>query len=116
MITKAFAIYDTKGHMYGTPFFMPQAGMAIRAFMDLVNDRQSSVNKHPSDYILYEIGTFDDNTAEFGSKIPPTQLGNAADFVDVRGASDVGDFAKIMSPEKDVALGELDRVENSKEK
>lgn len=80
MITKAFAIYDSKGLMYGVPFFMPQTGMAIRAFTDLVNDGQSSVSRHPTDYVLYEIGSYDDSTGTFQSFSPQVMLGHAGDF------------------------------------
>lgn len=80
MITKAFAIYDGKGKMFGVPFFMPQPGLATRAFMDLVNDPQSTVNRHPADYTLYQIGSFDDNSGELFSDDPHVLLGHGSDF------------------------------------
>ena len=35
MITKAFAVYDSKAKFFGVPFFMQQTGLAVRAFTDL---------------------------------------------------------------------------------
>lgn len=47
--------------------FMPLAnvraeGEALRVFSDLLNDPNSQHHKHPDDYDLYVIGTFDDQT------------------------------------------------------
>lgn len=80
MIMKAFAIYDGKGLCYGVPFFMGQSGQAVRAFDDLVNDERSAVNKHAGDYVLYEIGTFDDNDGVLKSIAPQVLLGHGLDF------------------------------------
>lgn len=82
MIMKAFAIYDTKSLAFGMPFFMQSAGAAVRAFGDLAGDPQSSISKHPSDYVLYEIGSFDDSTASFVGTNPHS-LGFASDYLSV---------------------------------
>lgn len=60
MLTKVFAVFDTKSDSYGTPFFMPTRGMAIRAFADLVKDNSTTIARHPGDYKLCMIGEFDD--------------------------------------------------------
>jgi hypothetical protein len=83
VILKAFAVYDTKAQCYAPPFFMASVGSAVRAFGDLANDRQSTINKHPEDYILYEIGTFDDNKGQLVAKLPVVSLGHGSDFVPV---------------------------------
>lgn len=84
MITKAFGIYDSKAHAFGVPFFMVSVGAAVRAFSDLGNESGSGVNRHPSDYVLYEIGSFDDSNGEFISLSPHVHLGIGSDFVDKR--------------------------------
>lgn len=63
MITKMFSIFDSKAAVYGTPFFMANSAMAIRAFTDLVNDPNSMCAKHPEDFSLFYIGEFDDAVA-----------------------------------------------------
>lgn len=80
MITKVFSVFDTKLACYGTPFFMLTRGAAIRTFSDLSNDEKSSINKHPHDYCLFELGEFDDVKGEI---IPcvPTSLGTANTFI-----------------------------------
>lgn len=62
MKLKMFAIFDTASEAYMTPWFMVNRATALRAFNQLAKDSQSQVNKSPSDYVLYEIGTWDDNT------------------------------------------------------
>lgn len=83
MKLSVFAIYDTKALVYGTPFFMDSPGRAVRAFSDLANDRQSAINKHPSDYMLWEIAIFDDNTGRFVSLDIPKNWGLGSDFLEV---------------------------------
>lgn len=58
---RAFAVFDQKAVAYLPPFFMPEVGMATRAFGDMINDPGHMFGKHPEDFILYELGLFDDN-------------------------------------------------------
>jgi hypothetical protein len=60
---------------------MPSIGAAVRAFGDLANDKQSAVAKHPSDYILFQVGEFNDAAASFSSLAAPRNLGLASDFI-----------------------------------
>lgn len=56
-------IYDKRAQTYGGPMVFPTLGVAERAFADNVNDPQSMINKHPEDYMMYLIGTFDTEKA-----------------------------------------------------
>ena len=62
MIMKVFSVYDSAVGAYMTPFFMQSSGAAIRAFTDIANDLQSAICKHPTDYSLFELGSWDDAT------------------------------------------------------
>lgn len=81
MITKIFSVYDSKALSYGVPFFMPSTGAAVRAFSDLVQDDRSTVNHHPGDFVLYQIGNFDDNNGSLSCVDPQIHLGIGLDFV-----------------------------------
>ncbi len=70
MITKAFAVFDVKAGNYGSPIFCLSEGIALRSFVDVTNDGQSAINKHPADYSLFEIGSYDDSSAELICKKP----------------------------------------------
>jgi len=54
--------------------------MAIRQFGDMVNDENSQISKHPADYTLFELGEWNDNTAEF-VELGKTSLGNGVEFL-----------------------------------
>lgn len=81
MELKVFSIFDEKGKCFGQPFFMAHNGMALRAFSDLVGDKQTTINKHPGDYKLYYLGEFDDNSGELSSLAQPEFLAHASDFI-----------------------------------
>lgn len=83
MILNIFSIYDSKAEAYMQPFFMKTKGEAVRAFSDLVRDPQSMVSKHPEDYVLFEIGSFDDQKAEICVLDSPRSLGVAIEYVSV---------------------------------
>lgn len=84
MIVKVFSIFDAKSKLFGQPFFMGQVGQAIRSFTDLVNDETTILHKHHSDFSLYQIGTFDDNTAKFTNEEVIFLLGIASEFINDR--------------------------------
>lgn len=64
MNINVYAIYDVKASMHQAPFFMPTDGAATRALSDVVNEGKSQIAKHPRDFALYCIGTFDDVAGE----------------------------------------------------
>lgn len=76
-----YVIYDTKAKFYNKPFYMQNDSIAIRAFTDLVNDTQTDVNKHPTDFQLYSVGTYEDTTAIIESH-PPIHMANAHELKD----------------------------------
>jgi len=65
MKKRVFTIYDEKSEAYLQPFFLDTVGQAKRAVTDCVNDENHQFCKHPADYTLFELGTFDDSTGEF---------------------------------------------------
>lgn len=81
-MSKFFSIYDAKAKFYQRPFLAPSTGEAIRAFIDSVNDSRYSMSKHPEDFILFEVGTFDDLSGEVHATMH-TSLGKGIDFVKV---------------------------------
>lgn len=75
-----FAVYDSKAETYGRPFFMTTKGEALRGFIDISNDPQSHINKHPSDFTLFQIGEYCVQTAKLESLVAPFSLGTAHEF------------------------------------
>lgn len=81
MTLNVYCIMDIKADGYGTPFFMLRDGMALRAFTDLVNDRNTTVSRHPDDYKLVCIGEYDDVSGRLMPLDQFRSLGFASDFV-----------------------------------
>lgn len=79
MELKMFAIHDTKAQLYGPPFFMTTRGEALRAFSDLANDGNTTVSKHPGDYQLVQVGTWNNEKGEV-HPIDHESLGFASDY------------------------------------
>ena len=74
------AVYDAKAEAYGRPIFVSAPGLAIRAFMDEVKNPDSQMGRYPSDFRLYQIAEYDDQTADFHLTAPVKMLieGSAA--------------------------------------
>lgn len=75
-----FAIYDLVAQTYGQPFFLNHAGQALRSFEDLANDPNSNISKHPADYRLFKLGTYNLETGKLTPLDHPELLANAGDF------------------------------------
>lgn len=77
----AFSILDGKSGIYNRPWFAVSTGVALRNFSDLVNDPKTEVSRHPEDYTICELGTYDDTTGTFEGLVSPKPLGNASQYI-----------------------------------
>jgi hypothetical protein len=80
MLQYVYAVVDLKIGSYSQPFFVPAKGVATRTFTDAVADTSSMLYKHPEDYALYELGTFDDVSGLFENLEKPINCGLASQF------------------------------------
>lgn len=65
MIKHIYCIYDKKANAFtNDPFMVDFKGQAMRGFADLANSRDNDIGKHPEDYSLFYLGTFNKETAE----------------------------------------------------
>lgn len=63
------AVYDSAALAFGSPFFVPALGAALRSFGDEVN-RKAQDNQlalHPDDFALHVLAMFDDESGLFES-------------------------------------------------
>lgn len=81
-MTKVYSIYDSKAEAYMQPFYAETAGLALRTFSNAANSPESVIGKYPSDFILFEVATFDDKTGSFDSYKQPKNLGLAVEYVE----------------------------------
>lgn len=70
MILRAYSLFDNKAVQYHQPFFSSTDGAATRSVRDLVEDTNTTVGRHPSDYSLWFVGTWDDQHGVFTSNNP----------------------------------------------
>lgn len=66
-----FTLLDTKSGVHSPPFFMAHTGQAVRACQDLGADRGTSVGRHPADFMLVQLGTWDDQNGQFSNGYTP---------------------------------------------
>lgn len=59
----AYTLHDVKALSYSPPFFTINDMVAKRMLSDLVIDNNTQVGRHPADFKLYKIGTFDEGNA-----------------------------------------------------
>lgn len=70
MILRAYSLHDVKALQYNPPFFASTDAAAIRSVKDLVMDMNTTVGRHPSDFKLYGVGTYDDANGHFEPVYP----------------------------------------------
>ena len=77
-----FAVYDSKAEIFHNPIFFKAKGEALRSFADEVNREGSNMNKHPADYTMFLIGTYDVELGHLESNSTPVSMGLAHDFLE----------------------------------
>ena len=65
MILQVFSIHDSKAAAYLAPFFQPTSALAVRMFTDAANDPESNICRHPEDFTLFHMGSYDNETNTF---------------------------------------------------
>lgn len=68
------SIWDKRMEEYSPPMCQHTLGTAERMFGDMCNDPNSPMNKHPEDYELHHLGTFDTEHGSFETKEPERLL------------------------------------------
>lgn len=81
MILNAYSIYDRKALQYHPPFFQSTDASATRMFSDLANDPATTIGRHPSDYVLFQIGSYDDSKGLLVGLSPLAHVADASSLV-----------------------------------
>lgn len=74
MIVNVYSLLDTKVGVHGLPFFFVHDQLAFRAVADLAADLSTTVGRHPADFMLVQLGRFDDGTGSFENDYRPLGL------------------------------------------
>jgi hypothetical protein len=83
MIVIVASIRDNVAEIYGRPFFTATVGSAIRAFRDEIQRAapDNDLYKHPTDFTLYELGTFDDSIGKLTMLAAPHNVAHGTNFI-----------------------------------
>lgn len=71
---KICSIYDSKAEAWMNPLFFQATGQAIRSFGDAIADGKSDFARHPEDYTLFLLGSFDGQTGKLEVLQAPVAL------------------------------------------
>jgi len=76
MIMQIVAVHDRAAQGYARPVFVAALGQAIRSFQDELNrqDPNNEMNRHPDDFDLFHLGTYNDSTGKIESLEVPLQI------------------------------------------
>lgn len=81
MILNAYSLFDIKALIYSPPFFAHNHDVARRIVADTAADVNTSIGRHPNDYILYCIGVFDDQNGGLGAVDPRQHVADVVSLV-----------------------------------
>ena len=99
MIHQMITIHDCKAQMYKTPLYFKTLGMAKRAWLDILNDPETEFARHPADYTLIHLGTFDDDTGVCDLLTPAQSLGSGQEFLAITEPLEVPEMLKANGQE-----------------
>lgn len=80
MLLGVFAVYDSAISTWMAPIYMRNKGEALRWWQEICNNPESKVAKHPGDFTLFELGTWEDDKCHFDLLKAPVKLGVAIEF------------------------------------
>ena len=103
MLLNCYTIFDLKAQVYHRPFFMRSHGEALRTFIDMATDTNTSIGQHPEDYALYCIGGFDDDRGIISATEAHHSLGKASELLPPPQTE-----LKLVSPDENPVLSQKD--------
>lgn len=85
MIRMVFAVYDCKAESFGQPMFVANQAVMFRLMKDEVlrEGADNLVAKHPQDFSVYHLGSFEDSKGVFVVEKPHLVFECSA-FVEVK--------------------------------
>lgn len=81
-----YSIYDSKAQAYLPIWLAPNDLVAQRMFGDLVEDGQSNPSKHPEDFTLFRLGSFDPDQGVINPDCPTVSVVSALAILKRKGS------------------------------
>lgn len=76
-----YSVYDNKAGTWMQPYYANNKPVALRTFSDAANDPTSMLNKHPTDFVLYHVGEWDDQKGKITAQEPAENHGMANEYI-----------------------------------
>lgn len=77
-----FAVRDVKSESYLSLITLATKGLALRGFAEACSDARSPLAQYPSDFMLYELGTYDPSSGRIEAYKVPVWVASASDVVE----------------------------------
>lgn len=76
------AVLDVQAQSFGRPMMYPAKGIALREIADEVNraDEKNVLYRHPADFRVFELGSWDEQTGLFTCHAQPLLLADCSSF------------------------------------
>lgn len=68
MKMQTFVIFDSKAKIYNKPFYFVNDQVAYRSAVDLLQGEKNDIQRNPTDFSMFKLGIYDDETASFEYK------------------------------------------------
>lgn len=81
MTRNIYSVYDVKAELYGPIILMKSHGEVLRGFQDLCEDKNTMPGRHPGDFKIVYLGSFDDVTGFLSATDPVLTLSFGSDLV-----------------------------------
>jgi hypothetical protein len=81
MIYKLMSVYDSKAEAFMRPFTARSVAEGVRSFSDEVNggNKENPLVHHPEDFIIYELGDWDEITGVLVAAEKPRAINSGID-------------------------------------
>lgn len=86
MILGVYSVYDAAAEAFLQPFFSQTVGSALRSFGDAVNNPETPMFKHTSDYSLFQLGEYNDLNGSLKGFDVPKKLITALEMKETKDA------------------------------
>lgn len=78
---RIFTVHDNKAEAYLPPVYYKTKGEALRAFETTCKNKESQFHQYPSDFTMYELGEFNEQTGDITQNEKPLPLANASEYI-----------------------------------
>lgn len=115
MLLSVFCVYDSGVSTWMSPLFFRNKGEALRWWTDVCNNPETVVYKHPGDYTLFELGTWNDDSCQFDLLKASIRLGVAVEYkrtqsLDERGAGGATPSKEYRNPHGAIEGGVVEQL------